>query len=1154
MSDSHPPVPPLAWSASTHGNIAREPTTGDRIGDYEVMGHVARGGMASVLSVRDVRTGQRLGLKLLLPMDKRDETQSRFRREFRALSRLHHPNVLRVHEWGLQGDRPWFTMELVEGHDLRTEAEQLVDLPPVERFERVESILRQVARALAYVHERGLVHRDVTPGNLMITADGAVKLMDFGVVKESDTDLTGVGELIGTVAYMAPEQISGEAIDARADLYSLGAVLYLLLTGKRPFSAHTIHGFMEKHLNAVPRPPREHVPEVPERLEEICLRLLEKAPADRFASASHLLHVLGDHEHGEDVEGRWPPRTVGRTAAKGRLREAIEEVASGRPGQALMFTGGPGLGKSRLLELAESQARSRGLPVAVGRCRLQDRPFGAFASIYRTIRGNNPPPILEAVFRGGDDGKPIERYPVLAAFRELVVAHAPIVLIVDDVDRADPATVELLVYLIRNTLELATEPVLFVLGNDSGEQRIRALLESLAPVDPLELTPFDGAEVEELVVSILGSDPAALGLAERLDREGAGSPAFIADMLRGLIDDGLIVEDKSGVWRLTVDSAQITQSRLPMPASLRQALKDRLAPLSADALIVGRLLALARRRLDFDVLVEIAPFAEDRVMEALDALVDAEIVDEQRTADQEVVELSQGRFREVLLEGMVEDTARDNHRKLGEALERHHRGQIGTVVEELAFHFENAGLWPKAYQYLVQSAQRHLQRSLFQESLVYLEQAVGMEARARVYMLLDDAERRLAEVWLAISRARHGLGQLERAVEATTEAQRLARLVVDPGLESRVAAELGTQLRQQGRPESAELQLLAAVQRAEESGDQTLLPLPLYELGGTLWSKGDLPAADTYWRRSLQIAQQVGDERAQGRGLNGLAILAICRGQSMEARRLLEQSATVFERLGMLEQLVTARANLIELYSNTGILRKALSLADRTLAQSEEAGFPQGIALGKGWRSRVLLLLGRVDEADREALEAARVASRLGSREDEATVLYMLVMTAFVNADPAAVLGRIRDLLAVLAIHDTEGILPEVRAMHATALVRLGRREEAEQALGEGDTRAELWPHVAIRVDLAIGRALAALSRPEDAREVLQRALTTSEANGLRYFQLAAHLELIHVTADSSARDRHARVASGLARSLAANLPKDDADRFLAHHGIPAPS
>jgi tetratricopeptide (TPR) repeat protein len=927
--------------------------------------------------------------------------------------------------------------------------------------------------------------------------------------------------------------------------------LYLLLTGRRPFSAHTIHGFMEKHLHQRPRSPKELVGDVPDLLEAICLRLLEKAPEDRFASASHLLHVLGDAQ-GVDLPDRWPPSTVGRTLLKARLREAVSDVASGRKGAALLLSGTTGVGKSRLLELAERYAHRLGLPAAIGRCRLHGRPFGAFASIYGWLRTDQPAAVLEQVFRGSFDDRVIERYPVLSAFREIVIDAAPIVIAVDDIDRADLATVELLGYLIRNTLELASEPVLFLLGHDSSEHAIREQLESLPPVEVIEIPLLDAAEVEELVVSVLGSDPASLALAKRLHKEGTGSPAFIADMLRGLIDDGQIVEERSGVWRLTVAAADITKSRLPMPASLRQSLEDRLEPLSPDALTLGRVLALSRRRLDLDVLVEAAPFPEDRVMAALDELADASIVEEHRTSDAEQVDLAHGRFREVLVQSISEDDLRLGHRRLGEAIERYHRGEIGTVVEELAWHFGHAGLPAKSYWYLLATAQHHLQRSLYQESLEFLDRAVALEPEARASLPLEEADRRLAEVDLAISRARLGLGQLQEAVSATLDAQRLARVVRDPRLESRVATELGTQLRQQGHLAAALEQLELAVRRAEESGDQTLLIQPLYEIGSVRWAQGNLAGAEQHWRRVLQLAQQVGDERAQGRGFNGLGLLAVCRGQAMEARRLLEQSAASFERLGMLSALVITRVNLVELYSNTGLLRKALTLAERTLAQAEEAGHPQGIALGKAWRARVELLLQRVDEAEHDARDALRQARRLASTDDELFALSVLLHTSLARGDGEAALHHADALLDGVMRHDPEGILREVRALRAQALAAIGRTAEAQAALDLSPIPAGTWPHIQVRTDLAIGRALRAIGRPADARSALLRSLAGAEANGFRTFQLLSHAELARTTDDDASRDRHTRVAGGLARSLAANLRRDDATRFLAAWSAPS--
>ncbi|MBA2320258.1 MAG: protein kinase [Deltaproteobacteria bacterium] len=1098
--------------------------------------------MASVLAVTDTRTGQPVAMKLLLSVADTDESRTRFRREFRALSRLTHPNVLRVYEWGLYGDRPWFTMELVPGHDLRAEVEGLVALPARDRFARCTRILEQITQALAYIHDRGLIHRDITPANVMVRPDGAVTLMDFGVVKEMGAELTSVNELIGTVAFISPEQISGEEIDARADLYSLGAVLYLLLTGKRPFSAHTVHGFMEKHLHSVPRPPRELDPLVPEALETICLRLLAKKPEDRFASASHLLHVLGGSADDEDVDrDKWPPRAIGRTLLKARLRDALDGLAAGKGDGALLLHGPAGQGKTRLLELVATYGARRGVRVAFGRCEPHDRPFGAFAGVYHALGPDPMLPILDEVFANDDSGKVYERYPVVAAFRELVKRRAPCVILLDDLERADPATLELLLYLIRNTRERADDAVLYVVAHETP---VRRQLLDVPGLTPVELGPLDASEVEELVISVLDNAPASLALARRLHLESKGSPAFIADMLRGLMDDGLIVRKDSQLV-LTVDASEITRSRLPMPASLRQVLAERLAPLSAHAIEVGRTLALARRRVDLDVLVEVAPLPEDRLMDALDELVDRQIVEEHRSEDRDQVDLSHARFRDVLLEALSPEERRARHQRMGEALERFHRARIGSVVEDLAWHFEQAGLGSKAYAYLVATALRHLHRSLFDESLVYLDRALKLEPAARPYLLLDDADRRLAEVMLARAQARYNLGQIDGAVESTRQAEGLARAVRDPRLQSRVATELGVQLRHQGRVEDAESALRQAIEKAEESGDQSLVPAPQYQLGGILWARADLAGAEACWKASLAVATRLGDERSQGYGYNGLGILAICRGQVVEARRHVEASATLFERLGILGPLVIARVNLIELNLNTGMLKDAAALADKTIQQAQEVHHQHGVGLGLNWRAQVLLALGRTDEALRNAEEALRLHREIGAREDEVLALSTLVEVQLARKQWPAVLATLHDLQPLLPHHDTEGISPAVSAWHAIALAAHGRGGMALAMLaGRPEPRTQ-WPHVQMKVDLAVGRALIRLDRRQEAIEPLERTLTLAESNGYRLYQLYAQVELARIHPDELVRGRYARVGAALARSLAANLDRDDARRFV---------
>ncbi len=1117
-----------------------DPQPGARIGAHEVVRALARGGMATVLEVRHLPTGEHRALKLLLPLAHADEARSRFRREFRALSRLHHPNVLRVYEWGLLGDRPWFSMELVSGRDLRDEVTHLATLQPEDRFARVEHILKQVTRALAYIHERGLVHRDVTPGNIMVSPDGTVKIMDFGVVKEMGAEFTAVGEVIGTVAWMAPEQIRSDELDARADLYSLGCVLYLLLTGKRPFNAHTIHGFMEKHLREIPLPPRQVDPQVPAHLDAICTRLLQKKPADRFASATHLLHVLGDPPDALDLDV-WPPRTVGRGPLRARLRDALDDLEQHGVGSAILITGENGQGKTRLLDAALTHARRLGLRVVRGRCRHQDRPFGPFFGIYEKLDKTGPNDLLDQVFSGAT---PDERYPVLAAFKDLLLTNAPVVVALDDLEQADAATVELLTYLIRNMLELASEPVLFLLAHEAPEAHVLRELDALGPVQTTVLEPLGASEVEELVVSVLGPGSAALALAERIYTETGGSPAFIADMLRSLLDDALIVrrEDR---YELVLDATEITRSRLPMPASLRQALQERIAPLSPVALEVGRAIALARRRIDLDVLVDVVDLDEDSTMEGLDELVDAQIVVELRDADVERVELSHSRFHDVLLEDLSPEARASLHRRTGEALERHHRGQLGPLVEELGHHFLAAGLAPKAYAFLQLAIERHVRQSLFGEAMALLQQALEVEPMARPYLLLDDADTRLVELLVQRSMAEEALGQMDASLQSLRDADRLADVVGDPRLQARVASELGTRLQRMGEHAEANRQLERAVQKAREAGDQTLLPPALYHQGSHAWMSGDLERALTLWREALTIATTVGDARNAAWANNGLGIGHTCAGDSLAGRRHFEQAARQMEALGMVGPLSIIRCNLAELYLSTGLIRKALSQIDRAIDQSREVGHVHGVATGLMWRANTYRILGRLDDAARTIAEAQRYCQEHQLEADGLAIALVEVELALDRGRYEEALHTLDAARPLLDRHDNEGQRNLVDAWRAIGLARLGDLERARAILEGRRPPEEPWQNTQVRTDLAWGQAFHLLGRCREARALLLRALKTAEQIGYRLYQLLIHQELLAVTEGEEAA-RHARIATSLARSLAANLPREDSKRFLA--------
>ncbi len=1141
--------------------LSPEIATGTHLGRWEVLNPRGRGGMATVYVVRDTTNGDLRALKLMNPGGSVDEVERRFRREFRTLSRLQHPNITQVYDWGTHEGRPFFVMELVDGEDLRSLVDSWQSDPPAERFDVARSVVIQVARALEYVHLRGLVHRDVTPSNVMVLPDGTAKLMDFGVVKESGaTDLTAHGELLGTVAYIAPEQINGERIDARTDLYALGAVLYLLLTGRRPFNARTLAGYLDKHLHRPPRPPRELVPAVPVALEEVCLRLLQKEPRERFASATHLLHVLEGADHRPFIaDGASRPALVARAEAMAAITNGLAAAREGQGG-VILLEGGPGTGKTRLSELAVEQARRAGMPGNRIRARQSANPLAAYLAVYQALRaeGVAPRPVLESGLGiGGDAGGQLERYAMFTAFRDMVAGTPPRLFVVDDLHFADAGSVELLEYLVRNTLALGKEPILWLLTRTPGVAD--AAIDGLAlgsrtgvPPTRVPLDPLDPAAVEELVLSLVVDTPGARALARRLHAEGEGNPAHISEMLRGLMEEGVIAT-RDGERVLTLDDDGVARAILPLPRSVREAALRRLDGLPRGARRVAEVLAIARNEMTVSLVCDVGELDEVDALAAVDALIAAGLVRERHVESEEHVDFTQPRLRELLYNLVLPEERARVHRRLGEALERTYRRRMNLVVEALAWHFERGGVPGKAYPYLVRAGQRLLDRSFVTEAESFFRRAIALEPSARATIVLDEADRLLADLLLRRADALSHLGRWAEVPEGLTLADRLAGELADDRLRSRAAAALGTFARHAHDNDLAESHLGEALRLAERVGDASLRIMPLNGLAALAWARGDLESARRRWVEELAVGEATRDERSLGYGYNGLGLVALCKGQSVDARRFFEQSAEIFERLGLLGPLAVARVNLVEIHHFTGNLRRGLELAERTIATARETDHPLGLARGRHHRSLILVDLGRFGQAMEEAREALRVVRKLDQKEDELATLVGLFRAAWALRDYETLRHGLDEAVALLR-YDPEGFAPIVYAWRARLAAKqgdaAGAQEELEHALDAGGTR---WPYQECRLDLVLARTYVAMGNVGEATRRAESAIRRADACGFRLYALKGHGFAAQHSQDEAAVARHRRVADALARSLAANLSREDAERFLDQPPMGAP-
>ena len=258
----------------------------DQIGKYKILEKIGQGAASTVYKGFDADLGRYVAIKTMSADAGGDETlRKRFEREAQSAARLAHPHIITVYDFGQEQDKLFMAMELLEGMDLK----QAIIEQKLETLDQKLDVMEQMCEGLAFAHANEIIHRDLKPANIRLLADGQVKIMDFGLARQAGSDMTRTGLVMGTPYYMSPEQMRGEHVDARSDIFSLGCVFYELLTGTKPFDAESLHSVLYKVLKAEPRPVREVLPSLPVVVAQVLERALAKDRAQRFADGRELL-------------------------------------------------------------------------------------------------------------------------------------------------------------------------------------------------------------------------------------------------------------------------------------------------------------------------------------------------------------------------------------------------------------------------------------------------------------------------------------------------------------------------------------------------------------------------------------------------------------------------------------------------------------------------------------------------------------------------------------------------------------------------------------------------------------------------------------------------------------------------------------------------
>lgn len=656
-------------------------------GRYRVEELVGRGGMGEVYRVVDENTGRALALKRLsLSEDDSLQALPLFEREYHTLAELSHPRIIEVYDYGRDDGGAFFTMELLQGADMRA----LAPLP----WPRACGYLRELAASLALLHARGLVHRDVTPGNVRVTPDGHCKLIDFGVLASSGDK----GEVIGTPPCLPPEVLQGLPVHPRFDLYALGCLAYWMLTGRHAYPATdalqlpTFWARKPDPPSAV-RPERgpddRPLPAVPAGLDELVLSLLAQDPMVRPPSSAAVIDrldvILGEdsgEERGLAAAYLRSAPLVGRRAELDRMRQALVQMSRGR-GLSLLVSAPDGMGRTRLLLDMALDARLAGAAVLSVDAEAHDRPHGVAAALTGQLIDLSPDTALDAARRhrdvlchlidgltdrlGGEPPQPAHPDPAKwrsqcrHALRELfisVTAVRPVVILVDDLHRADEPSAVLLATLAHAARHL---PLLIVAGVREGDEPVSATalrdLEQVA--ERLQLSPLSEPEMRSWFGSIFGDAERLPRMSRFLRDRSGGVPAVAAELLHFLWErDQLRYRD--GTWLLPNEPAT-----LPLPERIDDALLARLQPLHAQTRELGQLLSLQRAALPLQLCEALFP-DRDRplVYERIEQLLNAGVV----VRGPEGVRIAGEPLRERLRASVPESDRAAFHRRLADAI------------------------------------------------------------------------------------------------------------------------------------------------------------------------------------------------------------------------------------------------------------------------------------------------------------------------------------------------------------------------------------------------------------------------------------------------------------------------------------------------------
>jgi len=783
---------------------------GSHLGPYEILDCIGQGGMGVVYRARDPRLDRQVAIKLLSPDMAGDQQASeRLRREARAAAALDHPYICKIFEIGEDRGALFLVMEYIAGATLHRRLQE-------GRMSLSDAlhVAGEIAEALQEAHARRLLHRDLKPANIMLTQQGHVKVMDFGLAKRfadrpplgnssispevGSTQLTAPGTILGTPDYMSPEQVKGLPLDVRSDLFSFGVILAEMISGRHPFRKPS----MVETLSAVLRDSPDFGGDIQagvtvEGLIVIARRMLAKEAAERYASIADmradLARLAASSEAAATISpekrqaDRIPP--IGRGAELKRLTQQLEQALAGR-GSLIMIGGEPGIGKTHLASALLDAARSRGAFAVTGHCYEMEGspPYLPFIEMlehsarsvpldtFRYALGDDAPEVVKLMpelRRMFPDIPPALELPpeqqrrfLFNAYREFVERSArltPIVALFEDLQWADEPTLLLLQHLAQRVAGMSMlmigtyRDVDLEVGRPCARMLESLVRQKLGTRILLRRLPVAG--VEEMLVALCAQQPPP-SLTRVVFEETEGNPFFIEEVFRHLAEEGKLFDEK-GAFRPGLRGDQ-----LQVPEGVRLVLGRRLGRLSEDARRILTTAAVIGRVFSLELLEALEKTRPDAALEAVEEAERAHLMETEATGRQTRYRFVHELVRQTLSETLSLPRRQRLHARVADVMERVYAADIDAHVSALAHHLYQAGSSvdrEKTIHFLSEAAGQASKAAAHEEALDHLANAISLLDDERTARAADLHARRAGVLW-SLWRYQEAVQAYERAL------------------------------------------------------------------------------------------------------------------------------------------------------------------------------------------------------------------------------------------------------------------------------------------------------------------------------------------------------------------------------------------------------